>query len=174
MFERLSLPLSRVLEENSQNVDFDDWGPRATEPVGDGVYVDGLGGATSKLALLLVPFGVGAPGSKFRIRVHSWRHVGGSTAANVLWIPLLLAELEVTLGTQRGLSNKVVNEAESFADTIRLVAGDLSFYGSITEGPIAHASIDLRGGQKFSFDFAQGEMPGVFGNCLMAETSPSA
>lgn len=167
--ETVSHPLTRLAAANSDNVDYDGPGVRETEPT-DGAYVAGLGGSLAPQQILLVPFGEGQ--GQFKLRIYGWYHVGPAGAASeVLWIPLVLAEFEITLGSTSGRVGRKVAASERFANRIELLSGGVGQYGAIVDGPIAFAKVDLHGVQKYSFDFAQGTLPGALGNCLFAETS---
>ena len=168
----VSHALNKALAENSPNVDFTDPGVRETEPTTD-TFVGGLGSNFCPERILLVPYGAGSPGMQYDFRLYGWWHLGPSINANaVLWIPLVLAEIRVTLGTKGGLTNRIIRGNEFFASSL-VALSPLSLDGELVDGPIAFGKIDLRGCRKFSFDFAQTGVPnpGAFGNVLWAPAS---
>jgi len=172
MHGAMAAQLTRALFNNSENVQYTNPGIRSVEPT-DGAFVAGLGGALAPQQVLLLPFGDGAEGSAFKVRLYGWYHFGDvSRAGSVTWLPLVLAEMRVVLGAVNGLPYRNIESKERFACKLELLSGNPGFYGRLVDGPIAHAKVDLAGCHKFSFDFAQDELsPGVFGNVLFAHAS---
>ena len=171
--EMLSTKLSKALTANSENLVFSYPDVGLVEPVADGDFVAGLGGATSPQQILIVPYCEGAPGRQFSMRLYGWWNHGEiRDAANTIWLPLLLAEVACVAGPKNGSGGRLIKESEYFAQGITFVAGDLGMYGRIVQGgDVGYLKIDLQGCRKFRFDFAVGEQAPGFGNALWALTS---
>lgn len=141
-------------------------------PAGDGVYENGFGAMVAAGRLLLLPYGDGALGASFSLRVYGWRSFQDANRQpiDLMWVPHLLAELACVLCNRGGPPNQAPNSTqanavpmeatERFCDTIVLVQGSLGLEGEINStGPgtdlIATATVDLKGCQFFSFEFSQ-------------------
>lgn len=168
-----SYPLARALPANAQSPDWSDVEPRTTEPTGDGIFTAGLGGATGPQSILILPYCAGSPQSTFTMRLWAWRHFGATgDAANVIWLPILVAELECIAGQAQGLWSRLLTPTEFLADTITLaspaVLGPYDRIHSPANGTIGFVRLDPEGAQKIQFDFKAGSGSG---NALWARAS---
>lgn len=175
LIETLSTPLSKWQIDNSLAVDAQIIDFSSVEPSGDGIHRIGYGGSIAPEMVLLVPYCQGSPGSEFTMRVWGWWHAGAILdTENVVWVPLLLAEVLCVAGSNRGLGQRIVRDSDCACDTLTLLSGDLGKNGMIVQpgpGRIAYLKLHLHGCQKFQLEFQQGEDPPAFGNALWAKTS---
>src|SRR5687768_5565545 len=72
--------------------------------------------------VLAMPYAVGADNVTFGMRVYGWRKVGNDPDT-LLWVAILLADLDCTAGGSVGVGSRQVASTERFADTISLVDG---------------------------------------------------
>lgn len=91
--------------------------PTTTMPDGEGVIdvsYPNMSLESIHNGALLIFYGTrtAADNETLTARITGWRHVAN------LWVPIGLANLLVTLGTQTGVSGADVSETEYFADTI--------------------------------------------------------
>lgn len=179
LIEQLSQALTKALPLNSQSVAYSlDVQARATDPAIDsfGNVVDGVFDAGSETTgstaprLCVLPYAQGAPQAEFWLRVIGWRLLRSTpTAQDGLWLPAILAELWVQLGTAQGVDGTKILGSEYFAGAIVLRSGVARVYGPAGERDAAYAIIPLQGCQKFQFDFAFGDEVPAFGNALWAK-----
>lgn len=176
LLETLSTPLTKALASNSPNVAWSPVAVQASEPVGDGIFVAGLGGAVTCPMLVILPFSQDGVGGQYYLRVYGWWHFGAvDDAANVVWVPLEIATLLCTSGPQQGVDARLLPSNQNFAGKLELVGGSLGHYGGLTSSEngegIAYARVPLVGCRKFQFDFAPGPTPMALGNALFAKTT---
>lgn len=154
-----AIPLRRAMTANSVANSFATLVPQANKPSGPGVFDlfdGGLGLATQYVMpkyVQVVPFGTDLADETFDLRVWGWSKVhnpGGADHGR--WVPQLLLDLAVTLGTA------AQGEADHFlADTLSITQGD-------GDAPVispqnntpASAILHLRGCEVIQFDFARG------------------
>lgn len=173
MSKTTSLPLNRALEyegvpANSRNVEWTEYAPQATEPVGVGTFVVGTTGGS----LLIFPYCDGAPGSQFQMRLWAWRNFGAIGNVNVVvWIPCLLAQVNCVAGKNQGDAVRLLKPGEHLAGTIQLEMPEALANGdrihSLGSDFTASLKIATDGCQKITFDFKAGPGfgPGM-GNAL--------
>jgi hypothetical protein len=146
--------------------------PQTAEPVGDPSLaaqpaVIDLGNTLQKPGIAgqnfvrIVPYGTGAAGNTFSLRVIGWGSIGTHTQSpvQILWVPVSLAEFVVTLGTPVGAAGAIIDNTNFFAQTITAVygyEGVLDAIVSPNNNTIAHCLVDLRGFQKIEFSFSTG------------------
>ena len=100
----LSTIAVKGLTTNSQTATFPDLDMLSTPPTisqDNGVWDAGSGGITAPYRIKMFPYGEGAPGAQFRMRVFGWDHIGVDVNTLVWW-PYLLAEYTCTLCTRGG------------------------------------------------------------------------
>lgn len=151
-------PLRKAFATNATTTSFTAKIPTATEPTGVGVFnlcdrEYGVGNANHvPTYLLLIPFGGNSADETFSLRVWGWSQVVNQTQ---LWIPQLLTELAVTLGS---ISAAAVAANMLMADTlVATYSGtDEKILGTSLITPAndvsASALIHLRGCQYIEFD----------------------
>lgn len=147
--------------------------PTATEPTGDAgtatgssvieLVAPGLSpGSGSQVPNVMLAsfFGEGANNSTFSARLVGWRPTGEENRETMLWIPVTVVAFTLTLSsTPVGVSGKVIDSNQLFADTIALVDGNDDVSVDIVspeDDTIAHAVIDLKGFRKVEWTFATG------------------
>lgn len=150
-------PFRRALTTDSTSTAFTAKIPKTTEPVtslASGVYdlLDGtlglhLGQAASRF-LELVPFGTNANNNTFNMRVWGWSKF---VAATPLYIPTLLLELNIVLGS---IDASAIAASTFLADTITISKGDTNA-PVISPGNDTPASIAVhtRGCRYLEFDW---------------------
>lgn len=124
------------------------------EPVADGVV--NVAGVFNQVQadIILQPFGTGAAGTTFNLRVHGWKK-----GALGLWIPETLLEVTCTLGTKVGVAASDVLDTNKFCDTIALVFGIANVSESVlspTGNLFATVTFDLKGCRKFQAEIKIG------------------
>ena len=148
-------PLRKAKSSNSAAVSFTAKEPTTTEPTGDGV-IDvfsralGLAHETKMPKFLnVIPFGDGANDTTFDMRVWAWSKT--VQLDDVVWIPQLLVQLNVTLGD---IDAAVIAASNLLADTIAIAAGDAdAALISPANDTTASILVHLRGAEKVEFDF---------------------
>lgn len=177
----LAAPFQKILATNSTDTSFDQKVPTKTEPKGDGVFELGPsitdGGQQVYDQLLVVPFGTDADGEQFDVRVTGWRPIG--KLPNVLWVPVVLAEVVVVVTNVKGVAGTEVDENQFFGHILTLTAGgsdnvSLADMMGVT-AVIAHFRVMTRGFWKAEFTFDMtGAGPAASGNALVAPLSMGA
>jgi hypothetical protein len=148
--------------------------PQTAEPLtvpdpqlGTSQVIQELGNTTQKPGIAgqnwirLVPYGTGTGNQTFNMRLLGWGSIGTHTQApvQILWVPVLLAEFQVTLGAMPGVAGAIIDNTQNFAKTITLVtnAGYEGVLDAIVspnvDGVAAHCMVDLRGFQKLEVLF---------------------
>lgn len=144
--------MRRALENNSTATAFTAKIPTATEPSGVGVIdvfsaAYGFGGDTySPDYIQVIPFGTNGADDTFDMRIWGWSKVVGAD----LWIPQLIADLSVTLGS---ISGSAIAANTFLADTIVVNAGTSSGVISTADDTSASGMFHLRGCSLLEFDF---------------------
>lgn len=168
LLETLSTSFRKARSVNQTSTSFVAKIPTVTEPKGDvgtatGASVIELGnyGGTTQNGVLACFYGVGSNDNTFSARLIGWRSIGENAVSTMLWIPVLLAEYQVTLSsTYPGIASKTIIATEFFADTITLTYGNANVSEEIvsptTNAGIAHVVADLKGFQKLEFTFNTG------------------
>ena len=164
--------LRRALAGMSFNGSWSAFQPTVAEPSGDGLLPAlGVDGANVAARLFVAPFGTGPSGMSFSVRLVGWRLSGTSPA--IVWIgPFLLAEFLCVTGDLTGPPTNfaqapLLTDTEWLCDQMALTAGSVGpEYGEVVSpGPgsslAAFALIELRGCQRFQFDFAQVDAVGM-------------
>ncbi len=134
----------------------------------DGVYDAGYQTMVTSAALRIMPFAEGSENSQFYMRLWAWYSCGGRNQPNsdLLWVPVLLAELYCVSGNlpgppvSSGPSPSIIGETERLCDTIVPTRGQASVFAN-GDDMVAMAFVPLMGCQKFQFDFAHGAVPGL-------------
>jgi hypothetical protein len=126
---------------------------------------DTVGGTAQNGAEVLF-YGVGADNTTMSCRIIGWSCLQTSGLSPVvpetnLWIPVVLAEVLITLAAPVGLANKAIVATERFADTITIVgttanAGIDVNVTSPANDTIARMFVDLWGHQELEFSFSTG------------------
>lgn len=109
-------PLVKAFETNLDATAFTLKVPTTTKPSGNGVLVLGPGAVPQRMRLF--PYGLGADGDVFVLRVTGWHRIGSGPFPGTLWFPETLAELTCTMSTFVGVAGSPVLATERFADTI--------------------------------------------------------
>lgn len=144
----------KFYETNSTDASFPSRIPTTTAPSGNGVLVppgSGLGGArNAPSAAMVVPYGVGADNTTFKIRIIGWRLIG------TLYVPTILCEFTCTNSTAVGVAGATVVATERFADT--LTANAFNPSGgveavSVANNTPAHFLVDCKGCQYIEATF---------------------
>jgi hypothetical protein len=175
-----SEPLTQALQlGDSQASAFSPFLLSAFSPLGDGVWPAGHQGAFAPQRIFLLPYCLGAAGSRFSVRLYGWRSVdnnnpAGLTGANSwVFVPYLLAELACIACARVGPSGtaRIVKSNEAMCDTITLTHGAVGQTGEIVSNGagtnlVAFANVELRGCRYFQFDFQQTDPVPM--NCLWA------
>lgn len=150
---------------------------RSTEPVGDGIFVAGAGGAFAPTSITLLPFADGPSDARFTMRLFGWTHNISTDPAMVVWIPFLLGEYLCKTCLRHGPirdrdpSNvRVLRDSERMCDTIQQTLGFQSMVSSPGNNLIAVVKAPLWGCRKFQFDFAQVD-PNITMNCYWLKSS---
>lgn len=96
--------------------------PTTTKPSGTGVIPFGDGGSECPGHVLLLPFGTGASTNTFSMKVLGWHGTFFSTINPEvnLWVPVVLATYQATLGTATGVANSDIDSSHFFATTITI------------------------------------------------------
>lgn len=153
-------PLRKAVEANSTSSAFTTKIPTLTEPTGAGVFkltdpLYGVGVDGKVPAYLqLVPFGGNDNNDTFSLRVWGWSKTGYT--ATPLYIPQLLIELAVTLGS---ISGTAIAANMLLADTLVVTYGGTadSSLGNSVISPAndvpANCLVDTRGCEYIEFDF---------------------
>lgn len=128
-------PLIRALATDSVAGSFTAEAPTATEPSGPGIF-----SAEGCEELQVFPYGTGSDNDTFNIQVIGWRKYGGGAVP--LWVPVEIATLACTVGTQVGVANADINASHRFADTITLTSG-IAVIPSITPNTCGYFVVDL-------------------------------
>lgn len=136
--------------------------PTTTEPSGSGVntMTQSSGGVVQNIAKVM-PYGLGADGTTFSMRITGWIKLPSSNPPSVpdLWIPVNLCEISCTCsGTQQSIRGSDISDSYCFCDTLAVVGtsgnpGVSLDIVSPTGGKGAHLSIDVKGFLKIQFDF---------------------
>ena len=116
----------------------------------------GVDGLVQNL-LMVMPYAVGADNVTFGCRVYGWRKIGNDPNT-LLWVAILLADLDCTAGASVGVAGRQVVATERFADTITLVDGVADFvkvYSPANDTP-GYVIVDLLGCQKYELEFETG------------------
>lgn len=151
-------------------------------------YAEGKLGLYSCQRLLVLPFCDGAPGSRFWTRLYGWRTFQGGKQSPRLWIPMLLAQFLCVSGDLPGMQpvsgtqpqgggqippsppNALMAVTENFCQVLALVSGSVGQSGEIVNagGFISYAMVELRGAEKFQFEFQTPDDRPVSMNALWA------
>lgn len=121
----------------------------------------GEGISTQKNRALVIPFGAGADDTTFDMRLYSWFTVNERDEADpntLLYYPMLLGEINVTLSTQTGVAGKCLVATDRLADTLTIASTSANQAVSIdvvsdANNTGAHLVVDLKGGQWFEAVF---------------------
>ena len=119
-------------------------------------------GGNAPNGVLLLPFGIGSNNNTFSMRVIGWRQVGEDTPSTMLWIPVPLVEVQVTISsTQIGIAAKTIIATEMFGDTLTLTGTTANANVGVelvspANDTIAHLIVDLKGAQKLECIFTTG------------------
>ncbi len=144
--------------------------PTTTEPTGSGSTATNasvrqlgqLNGRAYTSSVIVCPYGVGSDTNTFSVRVIGWRRVGNADSGTVLWIPVLLAEIEATISTGAGCTGVAgadVVATEYFADTITVTYGNANVSVEVVSPAAdipAHAVVSTKGFQKIELSFSTG------------------
>lgn len=139
----------RALTTNSTATSFASKVPTVTEPSGEGVH--NVGGDEY---VEFIPFGTDGDNDTFSLRIIGWRQHRGSVG-NDLWIPNVLSETSVVLGTSTGVAGAEVVNTEFFGDTIALVSngGTLTIVSQTAGNTVAMGRVPIAGYDKIEFTF---------------------
>lgn len=144
--------------------------PTTTAPSGNDVAGTTVDDAMSLDNIALVFFGVGSSGNTGTAKITGWRQVpavGGATA--VLWIPIPLLTLALTLGTQTGVAGTQVDNTHLFVTTITATTAFTSANEIISPGDNTPAlvKVDTFGCQYVQVQLSIGTATSV--NAMMAQ-----
>lgn len=154
--EQVSSIFTKALATSATDTSFASKIPTGTEPSGDGVHNRGSG--HNERYVMVVPYGIGNDDHTFDMRIIGWYRVA-SDVNSLLWIPVILTQVAVTLSTAVGVAGKTIIATERFADTISLTTGNDDIDQSITSptgNVIAHFVCDTKGAEKIEFTFDKG------------------
>lgn len=117
----ITKPLKRAFTVTRAAEEWQEIGALETQPTqsaDNGIFV------ASRGLLFVLPFCEGAPESEFTMRL--WAYVNaGENVDNVVWIPLLIAELHCIAGTRNGLKTRSLKANDFLCRSIALVDGSL-------------------------------------------------
>lgn len=140
--------------------------PAAATPGGVGAF-DVAPSSPVPNSLSLLPFGAGAAGNTFDMRVIGWRSVGG------LYVPTILWQGTCTLSTSIGVAGQPVTATDRHADIIGAPAVGTEGVTCRTVSPAnntnARVLVDLEGHQTVEVVFDMGTA--TSGNALYALSS---
>lgn len=159
LVETASLSFRKARATNSTDGSFPSRVPTITEPTQDGVIkvCTPPEGLIAQNGFLAVFYGTGNNNGTFSSRVIGWRALGEVARQTMLWIPVLLVEVQVTLSNVTGVAGMIVGSSERFADTLSLTVGDAGVSADVVspanDASIAHIQADLKGFQKLEFIF---------------------
>lgn len=186
----LAAPFTKVFSSNKAvpTGGFPSKIPTKTEPTGDGIIELGPsitdGGQQTNDQLLVVPYGTDDVGEQYDIRAIGWRPIG--KAPNVLWVPVVLAQVAVTLIAMtavNGVAGTEVDENQIFSDVLSLTAGEAGNVSvvdmSAIADVIAHFRLLTRGFWKVEFTvdgsaYVAGTNNAASANALVAPLSTGA
>ncbi len=151
LIESLVAAQQLALEANAFDYDFETPTTKREEPGDDGVFDIGFRKGTAPNQIKIHPFGEGPPGSVFVMRLSAWT-VFGTDTNKWVWSKSLLAQLNVTLGNQRGFDGALIKDFEFLAGAIGVAAGAASVYNPPYFG-VACAFVPLFGCHKLQFEF---------------------
>jgi len=167
--ETLTTYFSRVRKVNQTSTAYVAKVPTTTEPVEDantatGPAVLDLGNTLKKPGISgqnwirLVPYGTGVSGNSFGMRIYGWGSIGTHTQVpvQILWVPVLLAEFAVTLGTIPGVAGSIIDNTQNFAQQLSAISGFEGVLDALVspgQSNVAHVLVDLRGFQKLEVTF---------------------
>lgn len=146
---------SKIRTANSTDASFPSRVPTTTEPTGTGIQAwsdFGLDGVLAPTKAIIIPYGVGADNTTFKLRIIGWRLIG------TLWVPSVMAEYTCTNCTAVGVASAAVVDTERFCDILTATTGtpsgstEIVQFGTGTE-LISHIQIDLKGFQKIEITF---------------------
>ncbi len=116
--------------------------------------------------LEIIPYGIGADNTTFKLRVIGWRKIDHATTP--LWRPQIIAEFTCTNSTDVGVVSTVVLNTERFADTIVLAAGGIAAVFSPANNTAGSAILDISGFSKIEFTFDMNSSA-TSANCLYCQ-----
>lgn len=165
IIDTLAQPLRKARSVNQTSTSFVSKAPTATEPTGDagtatGASVLGLqyaSGGPGRNSVFVIPYGTGNENDTFSVRVIGWRCAEPGNRETLLWIPVVLVEVVVTLSTTVGVAGKAVVATERFADTIGITTGNANVsvdINSPADNTIATFLVALKGAQKLELSFS--------------------
>lgn len=174
LIETLSDKLHKALTTNSQASEYtlglgQPTPLSITMPSGEGILTWGSNGMLAPNRILLLPYGDGAPGATFSMRLYYWNHVG-EDAATWVWVPLVLTEFVCTIDDIPGPDgNHLILDSERFCSGLSAIAGSFGKDGDIitTTGFPAMALVGVPGARLCALDFQQ-ISANVSMNCLWA------
>lgn len=170
----LSTKLTKALTTNS-SADQYTLGQTDVTPLTASVPADsftmGSGGIFAANRILFMPYGDGAPGATFSMRLYYWNHVG-EAQGNWCWIPGLLIEFVCTIGDLQGPvdpASTQIQPSERFCSGMTATAGSYGKDGDLITGTglPSLAVVDIKGARRISFDFQRIDA-NVSMNCLWA------
>lgn len=181
LLETLSQSFRKARSVNQTSNGYVSKVPTATEPSGDAGTATGASvfdlssptGALSQNGLVAVFYGTGSNNNTFSARLIGWRPVGETNTLTMLWIPVPLIEVAVTLSsTPVGVVGHTIVATELFADTIALTGTTANANVGVelvspANDTIAILSADLRGFRKLEWSFTTGGSA-TDCNCLWA------
>lgn len=162
--EDQSRPLQRALTTNSSASSFASKVYTVTEPTNDGVLNLTFNKTLVPSRILLIPIGLGADDDAFSVRIIGWHKVT-KAAVTTGWVPTIIAELGVVVGTAVGVAASAVLNTERFPDTITIVSEGTTTADTTRRGTvelhspgsnlIGHAIVPIGGFEKIEFTFDQ-------------------
>lgn len=103
--------------------------------------------------ILFFPFGQGAASDTFNVQLLGWKQTQVLDTI-VLWVPFVLCELTVTLGTTTGVAGTPAVVADLFANNLAIVTGNENIDIELVipgNNQLAYAMIDLKGNALVEF-----------------------
>lgn len=171
--------LRRLRQVNSNNAAYNAVADTFVEPKGDPLTAGGdvvidlamqsQGQGWVPTYLELWPYGLGATGNVFNMRVIAWQRVLDpviqAAGFPCQWVPSEIAEFVCTLGTDTGVLGGTPSNLEFYATTITITTEE-SFSANVSRigtvwvispgtGIRGHIRVDMEGVEKFEVLFAQ-------------------
>jgi hypothetical protein len=142
-----SVPFFRLFSANQTGAIPSALVPTTTEPTGDGVFsLPTLYNSVSSFGSLIF-YGAGTAGNTGSAQVYLWQKI------NDLWIPTLLLDLVVTLGSAVGIAGQSVVATDKFVNTIAAnnpptTTNAKDIQSPATTSGIAKVDFDITGAMK--------------------------
>lgn len=152
LLEVKNAPFRKALATSSTDAAYSSRVPQSAEPTGAGVIdLSGTQVAVPN-AIMLCPYATCSSNDTYGMRLFGWRKAI-LEPSSLLWIPVLLLEVNLTAGLSSGVTGGLVGAAELFADTVNLSFGGGVEVDSPGNDTIAHTIVPCKGFNKLEAIF---------------------